>query len=42
MQSSALRLSWQVAIGFGVVGVIAAALMKQVTLRKEKIPNLAL
>ncbi|KAK3897982.1 MFS general substrate transporter, partial [Staphylotrichum tortipilum] len=35
VQSGALRRSWQVAIGFGVVGFIAAALMKEVPLRKE-------
>ncbi|KAB5576168.1 major facilitator superfamily protein [Coniochaeta sp. 2T2.1] len=35
VQSNALRLSWQVAIGFGAVGLIAAAVMKQVPLRKE-------
>jgi hypothetical protein len=35
VQSSALRRSWQVAIGFGAVGFIAAALMRQIPLRKE-------
>jgi hypothetical protein len=35
VQSSALQRSWQVAIAFGGVGLIAAAIMKQVPLRKE-------
>ena len=35
VQSSALQRSWQVAIGFGALGFIAAALMKEVPLRKE-------
>lgn len=35
VQSSALRRSWQVAIGFGAAGLIAAAVMRQVPLRKE-------
>lgn len=35
VQSSALQRSWQVAIAFGAVGLIAAAVMKQVPLRKE-------
>ncbi|KAJ5656196.1 hypothetical protein N7507_008146 [Penicillium longicatenatum] len=35
VQASALQRSWQVAIAFGGVGVIAAAIMKQVALRKE-------
>jgi len=35
VQSSALQRSWQVAIGFGAVGFIAAAAMKQIPLRKE-------
>lgn len=35
VQSSALQRSWQVAIGFGAVGLIAAAVMKQIPLRKE-------
>lgn len=35
VQSSALQRSWQVAIGFGAAGLIAAAVMKQVPLRKE-------
>ena len=35
VQSTALQRSWQVAIAFGAVGLIAAAVMKQVPLRKE-------
>jgi predicted MFS family arabinose efflux permease len=35
VQAHALQLSWQVAIAFGGLGVIAAAIMKQVALRKE-------
>lgn len=35
VQSSALQRSWQVAIGFGALGLIAAALMKEIPLRKE-------
>ncbi|KAJ5714414.1 uncharacterized protein N7483_011595 [Penicillium malachiteum] len=35
VQASALQRSWQVAIAFGGVGVITAAIMKQVALRKE-------
>ena len=35
VQASALQRSWQVAIAFGGVGVLAAAIMKQVALRKE-------
>lgn len=35
VQSSALQRSWQVALGFGAVGLIAAAVIKQVPLRKE-------
>lgn len=35
VQSSALQRSWQVAIAFGAAGLIAAAMMKQVPLRKE-------
>ncbi|KAF1837718.1 major facilitator superfamily protein [Decorospora gaudefroyi] len=35
VQSTALQRSWQVAIAFGGVGLIAAAVMKQVPLRKE-------
>lgn len=35
VQASALKRSWQVAIAFGAVGVIAAAIMKHVALRKE-------
>lgn len=35
VQEAALRRSWQVAIGFGALGVIAAALMKEVPLRTE-------
>ena len=35
VQSTALQRSWQVAIAFGGVGLIAAALLKQVPLRSE-------
>jgi len=35
VQSNALRWSWQVAIGFGGLGLLAAALMKEIPLRKE-------
>ncbi|KAH8680444.1 major facilitator superfamily protein [Ilyonectria robusta] len=35
VQSIALERSWQVAIAFGGVGLIAAAVMKQIPLRKE-------
>lgn len=35
VQSTALQRSWQVAIAFGGVGFIAAALLKQVPLRRE-------
>ncbi|KAK0652723.1 major facilitator superfamily domain-containing protein [Cercophora newfieldiana] len=35
VQNSALKLSWLVAVGFGALGFIAAALMKQMPLRKE-------
>ncbi|KAL6866450.1 hypothetical protein ACO1O0_002561 [Amphichorda felina] len=35
VQSSALQRSWQVAIAFGAVGFLAAALLKEVPLRKE-------
>jgi predicted MFS family arabinose efflux permease len=35
VQSKALQRSWQVAIAFGAVGFVSAALMKQVPLRKE-------
>jgi len=35
VQNSALQRSWQVAIGFGALGLIAAALMKEMPLRKE-------
>ncbi len=35
VQNDALRRSWQVAIGFGAAGLIAAAVIKQVQLRKE-------
>ena len=35
VQSTALQRSWQVAIAFGAVGLIAAAVMKQVPLRME-------
>lgn len=35
VQSTALQRSWQVAIAFGGVGFIAAAIMKQVPLRKQ-------
>jgi MFS family permease len=35
VQNSALRRSWQVAIAFGAVGLIAAAVMKQIPLREE-------
>ena len=35
VQASALQRSWQVAIAFGGVGVLAAAILKQVALRKE-------
>lgn len=35
VQGMALQRSWQVAIAFGGVGVIAAAMMRQVALRKE-------
>ncbi|GAW16653.1 hypothetical protein ANO14919_060890 [Xylariales sp. No.14919] len=35
VQSSALRLSWQVGIAFGALGFVAAAVMKEVPLRKE-------
>lgn len=39
VQSSALQRSWQVAIAFGGVGLIAAVLMRQVPLRKENDTN---
>lgn len=35
VQSSALQRSWQVAIGFGAAGFIAAAMLKSIPLRKE-------
>ena len=35
VQSTALQRSWQVAIAFGAVGLIAAALMEQMPLREE-------
>ncbi len=35
VQSTALQRSWQVATAFGAVGLIAAAVMKQIPLRKE-------
>lgn len=35
VQSTALQRSWQIAIAFGAVGLIAAAAMKQIPLRKE-------
>ncbi|XWW99242.1 hypothetical protein V2A60_007251 [Cordyceps javanica] len=35
VQSVALKRTWQVAIAFGAVGLIAAALIKQIPLRKE-------
>ncbi|KAI0452055.1 major facilitator superfamily domain-containing protein [Xylaria acuta] len=35
VQSSALQRSWQVGIAFGALGFIAAALLKEVPLRKE-------
>ena len=35
VQSTALQRSWQVAIAFGGVGLIAAAIMKQVPLRDK-------
>ena len=35
VQASALQRSWQVAIAFGGVGVLAAAILKQVALRKK-------
>lgn len=35
VQSSALQRSWQVAIGFGALGLVAAAWMKEIPLRKE-------
>lgn len=35
VQSIALQRSWQVALGFSAVGFVAAALLKQVPLRKE-------
>ncbi|KAF2868540.1 major facilitator superfamily domain-containing protein [Massariosphaeria phaeospora] len=35
VQSNALQRSWQVAIAFGAVGLIAAAVIKQIPLRKE-------
>ncbi|RYO99408.1 hypothetical protein DL764_006820 [Monosporascus ibericus] len=35
VQKSALQRSWQVAIAFGATGFIAAALLKEVPLRKE-------
>ncbi|KAK8079267.1 hypothetical protein PG994_003074 [Apiospora phragmitis] len=35
VQSSALQRSWQVAIAFGAVGFIAAALLREVLLREE-------
>lgn len=35
VQSTALQRSWQIGIAFGGVGLIAAAVMKQVPLRKE-------
>ncbi len=35
VQSSALQRSWQVALGFGLAGFIAAAVIKQIPLRKE-------
>ena len=35
VQSSALQRSWQVAIAFGAVGFLVAALLKEVPLRKE-------
>ncbi|KAM3454731.1 hypothetical protein NHJ6243_008771 [Beauveria neobassiana] len=35
VQSTALRRTWQVAIAFGAIGLIAAIVMKQMPLRKE-------
>jgi hypothetical protein len=35
VQSSALRRTWQVAIAFGALGLIAAIVLKEVPLRKE-------
>ncbi|KAK3668829.1 hypothetical protein LTR22_000309 [Elasticomyces elasticus] len=35
VQSRALQRSWQIAIAFGAVGLIAAAVMKEIPLRKE-------
>ncbi|KAL1910685.1 hypothetical protein Sste5344_003586 [Sporothrix stenoceras] len=35
VQSDALKRSWQVAIAFGGVGLIAATVMKQISLREE-------
>jgi MFS family permease len=35
VQTRALQRSWQVAIGFGALGLIAAALVKEIPLRKE-------
>lgn len=35
VQSEALKRSWQVAIAFGGVGLVAAAVMKQVSLREK-------
>ncbi|KAJ6441351.1 putative MFS-type transporter YusP [Purpureocillium lavendulum] len=35
VQSSALQRSWQVALGFGAVGFVAAAAVKQIPLRKS-------
>ncbi|KAL2869147.1 major facilitator superfamily domain-containing protein [Aspergillus lucknowensis] len=35
LQATALQRSWQVAIAFGAVGFIAAAVMKQIPLRQE-------
>lgn len=35
MHSHSLQRSWQIALAFGVVGVIAAVVIKQIPLRKE-------
>ncbi|OAQ59563.2 methylenomycin A resistance protein [Pochonia chlamydosporia 170] len=35
VQSTSLQRSWQVAIAFGAVGFLAAAIMKQIPLRRE-------